>query len=218
MVNRICSHAKYGVTFVGYSARVLFARKHGLEDQCAMLDFVSGGVLISVAGGFIWVSSHSDLFQFIRTLPELASQLEDLLCQRSLQASQQNTELAAGSEDNSKMVKLACGRNSVSVEPGTNIKRFIRQMTKRYKEIARILEQAEEIGSRIKRRPYQEYIDEIERTGVCRVEAHGWALFIRGKLEFCPDYKVGFVRPAGGRMVEVHTLDGNSNNEFQSMN
>jgi hypothetical protein len=38
------------------------------------------------------------------------------------------------------------GPNTVSVAPGTVINRFIRQLTKRFIEIERVLEQAEEIG------------------------------------------------------------------------
>ena len=43
----------------------------------------------------------------------------------------------------------------------------------RFLEIEQVLEQAEKIGSEIKRRPYSEYIDGIEKTGCCQVEVHG---------------------------------------------
>ena len=68
---------------------------------------------------------------------------------------------------------------------------------KRFAEIERVLEQAEQIGIAIERRPYAEYIDEIERTGLCRVEAYGFALLIDGKLRFRPDRSTGLVRMHG---------------------
>jgi hypothetical protein len=47
-----------------------------------------------------------------------------------------------------------------------------------------VLEQAENIGLQIVRRPYAEYIDEINETGIARVECHGIGVFGEGKLTF----------------------------------
>ena len=87
-------------------------------------------------------------------------------------------------------------------------------MTQRFKKVQQVLEQAEEMGLHIKRRPYSEYIDEIARTGIARVEAFGFALFIEGKLIFRPDYQVHlFVRPVGtrGDTSKVHPLSNIEN-------
>ena len=54
----------------------------------------------------------------------------------------------------------------------------------RFLEIEQVLEQTEKIGSEIKRRPYSEYIDGIEKTGRCQVEVHGIALYVDGRLDF----------------------------------
>ncbi len=105
------------------------------------------------------------------------------------------------------MISLPCGPNTVSVAPGTDIKRFIRQVTERFTEIEQVLEQAEEIGLGIKRRPYSEYIDEIAETGMCRVEGHGFGLFVDGKLLFYPNHQVALVRKAGENTFEMHSLD-----------
>jgi hypothetical protein len=43
------------------------------------------------------------------------------------------------------MLSVSFGPNTVSVAPGT-VNRFIRQLTKRFIEIERVLEHAEEIG------------------------------------------------------------------------
>jgi hypothetical protein len=72
-----------------------------------------------------------------------------------------------------------------------------------------VLEQAELVGSRIKRRPYGEYIDEIGKTGLCRLEAFGFGLYLDGKLTFYPNYQVALVKPVGANVFEVHALDPN---------
>jgi hypothetical protein len=102
------------------------------------------------------------------------------------------------------------GPNQVVVHPGTKVKRFIRQITQRFEEIKLVLEQAWTIGLGIKRQPYSEYLDEIERTGVCRVEYHGDAYFVDGRLIFYPDHKVAFTRPEGENGFEGLSLDSNT--------
>jgi hypothetical protein len=93
--------------------------------------------------------------------------------------------------------------------PETDVRKFIRQITKRFLEIEAVLEQAELVGSRIKRRPYGEYIDEIRKTGLCRLEAFGFGLYLDGKLTFYPNYQVALVKPVGANVFEVHALDPN---------
>jgi hypothetical protein len=105
------------------------------------------------------------------------------------------------------MVDISFGPNTVSVAPGTVINRFIRQLTKRFIEVERVLEQAEEIGLRIRRRPYSEYLDGIAKTGICRVESHGFALFVDGRLIFNPSYQVVFVKQQGPNLFQCFPLD-----------
>jgi hypothetical protein len=94
-------------------------------------------------------------------------------------------------------ITLSFGENEICVAPGADLTKFIRQIVKHASEVQHVLEQAEKIGSRIKRRPYSEYLDEIEETGLARVESHGFGLFVDGKLIFHPNHQVAFVRPQG---------------------
>jgi hypothetical protein len=95
------------------------------------------------------------------------------------------------------MVTLSYGEDEICAAPDTGLRKFIRQITKRFLEIEAVLEQAEPVGSRIKRRPYDEYIDEIGKTGLCRVEAFGFGLYVDGTLIFYPNYQVALVKPGG---------------------
>ena len=58
-----------------------------------------------------------------------------------------------------------------------------------------ILEQAEKVGSGIKRPPYAEYIDEIAKTGICRVIFYGDAFFVDGKLLYSPERQTLLLKP-----------------------
>src|SRR5262249_53878654 len=130
-----------------------------------------------------------------------------LLCQRAAQVAEESVVFPAVTGTASNGVSLT-GESEVWVAPGTDVYRFIRQIFQRFIEVERLLEQAEQIGSRIKRRPYSEYIDEIERTGRCRVEAHGFGLFVDGRLIFYPDYKVFFVnKTEQPNTFEIHPLE-----------
>jgi hypothetical protein len=166
----------------------------------AELDFVIGGVCMHADGGSVIVPKRIDLKPFLESLPKLASELQEaLLPQSNRELSQQTTGVAErGAVDD--MVSVSCGPNTVLVAPGTVINRFIRQLSKRFIEIEPVLEQAEEIGLRIKRRPYSEHIDDMAKTGICRVESHGFALFIDGRLIFYPSYEVGLVKAQGSTL------------------
>ena len=173
---------QYGVKFVGYSAEVI---KKGCEAAYARLDFITGHAFVHADRG--WISAkRADLGPFVQSLPKLITELQQRLCQRS-----DETDFSRGSE----MVRISCGGNEICVAPGVDARKFIRQVTKQFLEIEAVLEQAELVGSRIKRRPYGEYIDEIGKTGVCRVEVHGSGLYVNGKLIFYPDYQVLFIKP-----------------------
>jgi hypothetical protein len=198
--------AMYGVKFVGYSAN-LIARKYGREVEYATLDFITGGVSVMGNGGWVAASKRIDLERFLRILPKLTSELQDLLHQRDGELVQESAGLPALAIGKGKMISLSFGPNSVSVAPGTEIKRFIRQVTKRFTEVEQVLEQAEAVGLGIKRRPYSEYIDEIAKTGLARVEGHGFGLFVDGKLIFYPKYQIALVRQVSEKTFEVHPLD-----------
>jgi hypothetical protein len=164
---------RYGVKFVGYSAEVI-ARKNGRDVEYAMLDFVSGAASMHAHGGWVIVPKRIDLKPFLESLPKLANELQEaLLRQRNGESSQQAIGVPErGVADD--MVSVSFGPNTIEIE--------------------RVLEQAEEIGLRIKRRPYSEYIDEIAKTGIARVEGHGFGLFFDGRLIFYPSYQAVLVK------------------------
>jgi hypothetical protein len=193
-------NAKYGVKFVGYSAHVI---RKGREVEYAALDFVTGRASVNADQG--WVSSkRADLGAFVGNLPTLSTELQQRLWRRS-DPSFKETDFTCGSE----MVRMSCGENEICAAPEMDVSKFIRQITKRFLEIEAVLEQAELVGSRIKRRPYGEYIDEIRKTGLCRVEAFGFGLYLDGKLIFYPNYQVALVKSGRPNIFEVHTLDPN---------
>jgi hypothetical protein len=166
---------QYGVQFVGYSASVM-ARKYGREVDYATLDFITG--YASVLGDCGWVNSKRvDLGSLVRSLPDLRSELQALLSQHPAHGLE---------EKGSNMITVSRGQNTICVAAGTDLKKFIRQMTKRFLEIEQVLEQAEKIGSEIKRRPYSEYLAGIEKTGLAQVEGHGFALYIGRRLISIP--------------------------------
>ena len=219
--------AKYGVQFIGYSAHVIAREKYGREVDYAMLDFVSGATSMHADGGWVMVPKRIDVEPFLKNLPKLANDLEDRLRQRGGELSQKAAGLPEPTVLAGDMINLSYGPNTVSVAAGTEINRFIRQVTKRFTEIEQVLEQAEKIGLRIKRRPYSEYIDEIGKTGISRVEAFGFALFVDGTLIFHPNYQVLLARPTTARAdtfevqpldpSEVHLLNAKSKIDSQSI-
>ena len=196
--------AKYAVTFVGYSANVI-ARKYGREIQYATLDFVSGAAAMLADGGYVLVPRRIDLGSFLNSLPKLANELQSLQRQRDRKLSQQATPPAERTVAVCDMITLSCGPNTVSIAPRTDVNRFIRAVMKRFNEIEQILQQADVIGLRLNRRPYPAYIDEIAKTGICRVEGHGYGLFVNGRLIFYPNYQVICMKQAGETAFEVHS-------------
>jgi hypothetical protein len=177
---------KYAVKYVGYAAYVVARGKCGTEIDYATIDFVSGAVSLHANGGSILSPNRNDVASFVNELPELANDLQARLRDPS---KQEDCTVAAGD-----FITVPYGLRSVTVAAGTEINGLIRDVNKRFKEIARLLEQAEEIGLRIKRRPYPEYLNEIANTGIARVEGQGFALLIDEKLIFHPDYQVALVR------------------------
>ena len=184
---------KYGVQFVGYSAKVI-ARKYGRQVDYAMLDFAGGGTSIHVEGGLVMVPKRTELAPFLKILPTLATELKDRLRERERETA-----------DPLERRSLSCGPNTVSIAPRTDVNRFIRAVMKRFNEIEQILQQADVIGLRLNRRPYSAYIDEIAKTGICRVEGHGYGLFVNGRLIFYPNYQVICMKQAGETAFEVYS-------------
>jgi hypothetical protein len=196
--------AKYAVKFVGYSAYVI-ARKNGREIQYATLDFVSGAAALLAEGGCVVVPKRIDLRPFLNSLPKLTNELQFAQTQRNRNQSQQTTVLAERTVGGRAMISLSCGSNTVAIAPGIDVPRFIRTVMKRFNEIEQILEQAETIGLRLNRRSHSAYTNEIAKTGICRVEGHGYGLFVNGRLIFYPNYQVICMRKAGETAFEVHS-------------
>ena len=90
-------------------------------------------------------------------------------------------------------IEMRCGEGEISLNRGADIGAFLRQLTQRYRQIGPILEQAEKIGSGIRRPPYSDYIDEIARTGISCVVFYGDGLFVDGKLLYRPERQTFFV-------------------------
>jgi hypothetical protein len=147
MESKMGHKLQYGVRFIGYLAQVI-ARKYGREIDYAQVDFVTGSVSIHADGGWVTVQNRTDLEPFLKTLPD-----------RQVPAERVASARATGTA--SDMISMSSGQNTVWIAPGTEVSRFIRQIARRFTEIEQVLEQAEQIGSRIKRRPYDEYIEEI---------------------------------------------------------
>jgi hypothetical protein len=90
------SKAKYGVQFIGYSARVIAREKYGREVDYAMLDFVSGATSMHADGGWVMVPKRTDVEPFLKNRPKLANDLEDRLRQRGGELSQKAVGLPHG--------------------------------------------------------------------------------------------------------------------------
>ena len=77
-----------------------------------------------------------------------------------------------------RQVELRRGEVINYVNGGADVERFVRQLARRYRAIEPILEQAERVGSEIERLPYDDYIDEIAKTGISRVVSYGDAFLL----------------------------------------
>jgi len=169
----------FAVRFIGYSAEVI-ARKG--NATYANLDFVSGCTGVFADEGWLLVPKRSDLVALIADLPLRIDKLKT------------SAESATRTTDKAR-IEVRCGEEEISLDRGADIDGFVRQITQRYRQIEPILEQAEKIGSGIKRPPYSDYIDEIARTGISRVVFYGDALFVDGKLLYPPERQTLFVEP-----------------------
>jgi hypothetical protein len=154
----------YIVRLVGYSAHII-ARKGNTEY--AALDFVCGLAMLFVNDGILTAP-----------WPSLSSAVADLsLCIDELKSLPDNDE---------RRVERS-GEVTISLNRGADVERFVGQIGRRYCAIEPILEPAEKLGSEIERRPHDDHINEIAKTGISRVVSHGVAFFVDGKLVYYPE-------------------------------
>ena len=173
---------RYGVIFVGYGARIVRITQSE-QVGCAMYDFVSGATIVNGDEGWLLVSKRLDLTNWVGRLPQYAEKLK--------------TAQKDASAEEAIHLKLVCGENEIMVNRATNVDRFLQQITERYLEIGPLLDQVETVGSKIARRPYAEYIDEIARTGVSRVVRYGFGEFVAGQMRFYPARRTLLVKQSG---------------------
>lgn len=169
----------FAVRFIGYTAYII-ARK-GNADY-ANLDFVSGAATLFADEGWLLVPNRNTLASFVSGLPVCIGKLKELV-------------KSVTSTSDGDYVEMRCGEAEIRVKRVAEIDRFVSQITRRYHKIEPILEQAEKVGSAIKRLPYDDYIDEIAKTGRGRVVFYGYAFFVDGKLLYRPEHQTIFVKP-----------------------
>jgi hypothetical protein len=158
----------FGAYFVGYKVKIV-ALENDVEVDYAMLDFISGCVMLNATDGHVSVPKLSELAPFVASLPKHVDKLEET------------------SKNESGGIKRAFGNKVIYVAPAADLKQVIRQLAKRCSEVEHVLRQAETIGSQINYQPYSEYIDEIEKTHICRMQV-GVAVFDHhGNLSFWAD-------------------------------
>jgi len=191
----------YGVQFTGYLADVL-AHHDGKNTKYATLDFVTGWATLFQQASWVSASSAAKLHQFMGSLPRIRGDLKQLLAE--LASSPDNSicrgpYLAIKTPDEGGAISITVSPEAElsNLSPDVHLNQFIRQAVKRYAEIARVLKAAEKLGATINRRSYAEYIDELAKTGISRVEYHGSATFIHGALRFYPEHRTFLVREHG---------------------
>jgi hypothetical protein len=189
---------QYGVRFVGYSARFVVL-KDVAEVDYGMLDFVSGSVVLKANQGWITVPKLNDLGKAIASLPTRADRLKELVKQEAVETKGPVIEFEADKAD-----------IYIYIKHGADVDVFCSELAERFAEIKGFLKQAEKFGRTIKRRPYSEYIDEIERTGIARVEGHGFGLFVGGKLSFYPEPRTALVKAESPNQYRIQELDPTS--------
>jgi hypothetical protein len=185
--NQTKNELRFGIKFVGYAAYVI-ALKGPLERpeelDYAILDFVSGGALLHGDEGFVSVPKRSDLAPFVSSL---RPQIDFLLTQQ---------EAARGTALN--RIDVSFGANKISFEPAADLQCLVAQLEERGRAVRKVLKEVERVGAAIVRRPYDEYIDELSKTGFARVEGYGFGLFENGKLYFRSERRAVLVRPTNG--------------------
>src|SRR5262245_17875949 len=151
----------YVVRFIGYSAQII-ARKGNAEF--AWLNFVSGTAILYANEGRLLVPKRAALSSAVADLSRRIDQLKSFA-------------KSVTPDSDGHQVELRDGEVTIWFNRGADVERFVDQIARRYRGVETILEQAEKIGSEIKRPPYADYIDEIAKTGVARVVSYGVAFF-----------------------------------------
>ena len=176
----------YAVRFIGYSASII-ARKG--NAKYASLDFVSGAVGLCAKEGFLFATQRAALSSAVADLPSCVDELKSLV------------KSALPGEE---WLEFRRGEVVFKLNRGADIERFVGQLARRYRAVEPILEQAERVGSEIKRPPYDDYIDEGANTGIYRVVSYGDAFFVDGELTYQPERRTVLIQPIGdGRTFEV---------------
>src|SRR5260370_25474081 len=153
---------EYYVKFIGYSAFIVTKR----ETQHAVIDFVSECTFIDADQATLIVRNRGDL---ARIVADFAS--DHLLTKDEDPAKHHTTD----STDNE--ISWKKGDNEICFSLDSDPKKVIRRLERRVRQLEPVLQQAEIMGSRIERRPYSEFVDEIEATGLVRVVFHGYGTF-----------------------------------------
>jgi hypothetical protein len=177
----------YAVRFIGYSASIVARRENA---ECASLDFVSGAAGLCTNEGFLFVTKRAALSSAVAELPSCVDELKSLV--------------KSALPSDGRQVELRRGEVVVYLNRGADVERFVGQLARRCRAIEPILEQAERVGSEIKRPPYDDYIDESAKTGIYRVVSYGDAFFVDGELTYHPERRTVLIKPTADiRTFEV---------------
>jgi hypothetical protein len=174
----------YAVRFIGYSARII-ARKGNAEY--AFLDFVSGAAGLCANQGCLFVTKRAALSFAVADLPSCIDELKSLV--------------KSALPSDGRQVELRRGEVVIYVNRGADVERFVGPLARRYRAIEPILEQAERVGSEIKRPPYDDFIDEIAETGISCVVSYGDAFFVDGELTYHPERRTVLIKPTADELT-----------------
>jgi hypothetical protein len=169
---------QYYVKFVGYMAQIVTKK----EEIHAILDFLTGSTSLKVSGGYVIVPNRCALGPYIASL---------LTC---LNDPDEKSKLSMTRHGVSS-TELTHGEDRIRLAPGADPKKVIRRLANRFRQIEPVLEHADIVGSQIERRPYSEYLDEIEATGFAQPKVHGLGVFDKGKFFFHPLNLTAVVKP-----------------------
>jgi hypothetical protein len=168
------------VRFLGYSARII-ARKGNAEY--ATLDFVSGAAMLFANQGHLLAPERHALSYAVADLPSCIDELKALA-------------KSVSRNSDGHLVELRRGEVQICVNRGADVEHFVNQVVRRCRAIEPILEQAERVGSEIKRPLYDDYIDEGAKTGIYCVVSYGDAFFVDGELKYHPERRTVLIKPA----------------------
>jgi hypothetical protein len=185
---------RFHITFFGYVANV-FALKGRKDVDYATLDFISGAATLRADGGYVKVTRRPDLSPFVAFLLQHVDALQANLNAQAI-------------KDRDSHSEITNGRNKICVKPGANLRRIVRQLQERCSEVGEVLRQVEAVDSQIRRRPYEQYIDELRSTGMSGVEYYGSGLFENGKLFFHPERHKLSIKLLGPTRFEVSLDSG----------